>query len=171
MDISASLPFSKAFDFASGAIARRFQNPFWKITEAMWGAQLRSSLAEVKRFSRTIVSSAICRREKTARVSTKEPTATVETMRDNLIDALLNHIEDHQVVADAAMNYLSAGSHRHPVSSEKEESLRNPRQRHNSTIHDLDFIPALASSRLRRKSTRRVEASFYQEWPASALVV
>lgn len=111
MDITASLPFSKAFDFVSGAIARRFQNPFWKISEAMLGAQLRASVAEVKQFSRTIVSSAICRRE-TTRVPMKEPATTVEPVQNNLIDALLNHIADHQVVADAAMNYLSAGSNR-----------------------------------------------------------
>lgn len=116
MDINASLPFSTAFDFTSGAIARRFQNPLWKVSEAVWGAHLRSSIAEVKRFSRTIVSSAVCRR-KTARVSVKEPTVTAEPVQDNLIDALLNHIADHQIVADAAMNYLSAGSYRHPVSS------------------------------------------------------
>ena len=28
---------------------------------------------------------------------------------NNLIDSLLDHIDDHEVVADAAMNYLSAG--------------------------------------------------------------
>ena len=80
----------------------------------MRGAQLRSSLAEVKRFGRKIVSSAISRREN-ARVSMKEPSAATEPARNNLVDALLNHIADHEVVADAAMNYLSAGSLRHPV--------------------------------------------------------
>ena len=114
MDISASLPFSTAFDFASGAVARRFQNPFWKITEAIRGAQLRSSLAEVKRFSRAIVSSALSKRE-SALVSNKDLTATAAPVQGKLIDALLNHIPDHQVVADAAMNYLSAGPHYHPV--------------------------------------------------------
>ena len=82
----------------------------------MRGAQLRSSLVEVKRFSREIVSSAI-RRKETAHDLIEEPTAATETVQNNLIDALLNYIVDHDVVADAAMNYLSAGSHRHPVSS------------------------------------------------------
>lgn len=82
----------------------------------MRGAQLRSSFAEVKRFSRKIVSSAIHRKE-TAHGLMEEPTSATEPVPNNLIDALLNHIADHEVVADAAMNYLSAGSHRVPVSS------------------------------------------------------
>lgn len=82
----------------------------------MRGAQLRSSLAEVKRFGREIVASAIHGKE-TAHDLIEEPAAATETVQTNLIDALLTHIADHEVVADAAMNYLSAGSHRHPVLS------------------------------------------------------
>lgn len=85
----------------------------------MRGAELRSSLAEVKRFSQKIVSSAIRRSETATHVSTVEPTATTEPVQNNLIDALLTHIADHEVVADAAMNYLSAGSHRHPAPSKQ----------------------------------------------------
>lgn len=112
MDIPASLPFSKAFDFASGAITQRFQNPFWKLSELMRGAQLRASIAEVKKFGRTIVSSALARR-KGIPVPLKGPGATIEPIRNNLVDALLDHISDQQVVADAAMNYLSAGWYHH----------------------------------------------------------
>jgi hypothetical protein len=112
MDIPASLPFSKAFDFASRAITQRFQNPCWKWSELIWGAQLRASIAEVKQFGKTIVSSALARR-KSIPVPWKETGATTEPIQKNLIDALLDHIADHQVVADAAMNYLSAGSYQH----------------------------------------------------------
>ena len=70
----------------------------------------------MKRFGRKIVSSAISRREN-AHVLMEEPSAANEPAQNNLVDALLNHIADHEVVADAAMNYLSAGSHRHPVPS------------------------------------------------------
>lgn len=119
MEMTASLPFSKAFDFASEAITWRFQNPFWKITEAILGARLRAAIAEVKQFGRTIVSSAIVRRQSSS-VLMKEPAATTEPIQINLIDALLDRIADHQVVADAAMNYLSAGSNLYPESLNKQ---------------------------------------------------
>jgi hypothetical protein len=109
MDIPASSPFSKAFDFASGEIARRFQNPLWKLRELILGTELRASIAEVKRFGRTIVSSALARRI-TSPPSMKKSGVMNEPIQNNLVDALLDHIGDHQVVADAAMNYLSAGS-------------------------------------------------------------
>lgn len=114
MEITASLPFSQAFDFASEAITWRFQNPFWRISEAILGARLRAAIAEVKRFGRTIVSSAIVRRQSNP-VLIKQPAAATEPIQNNLIDALLDRITDHQVVADAAMNYLSAGSNLYPV--------------------------------------------------------
>lgn len=109
MDIPVSLPFSKAFDFASGAIAERFQNPFWKIKEFLFGASLRKAILEVKQFGETIVTAAVHRKRNTA--SRNKPAAANlnPPSQNNLIDALLDHIQDHQIVADAAMNYLSAG--------------------------------------------------------------
>lgn len=108
MDIPASLPFSNAFDFASGAIAERFQNPFWKLKELVFGSQLRNAITEVKRFGASIVAEAIKRRA--CFVGPKKGSAaTVNPPRNNLVDSLLDHINDHQIVADAAMNYLSAG--------------------------------------------------------------
>ncbi|KAL8828759.1 MAG: hypothetical protein Q9170_006460 [Blastenia crenularia] len=104
----ASLPFSKAFDFASGAIGDRFQNPFWKIKEFILGATLRRAFLEVKRFGNDIVSSTVARREK-ADATTDKSVKDVNPLQTNLIDSLLDHMTDHQVVADAAMNYLSAG--------------------------------------------------------------
>ena len=112
MDIAASSPFSEAFDFASEAITHRFQNPFWKISEAIMGARLRKAVAEVKKFGREIVFSALARKRHAA-VQVKEAAAKRKSSRNNLIDNLLNHIDDHQVVADAAMNFLSAGLSHH----------------------------------------------------------
>lgn len=109
MDIPGSLPFSKAFDFASGAIGERFQNPFWKLKELLFGNSLRKAVLEVKDFGREIVANAVRRREERAisqhELRVKDP----EPMRSVLIDSLLDNVDDHEIVADAAMNYLSAG--------------------------------------------------------------
>ena len=109
MDIPGSLPFSKAFDFASGAIGERFQNPFWKLKEFVFGGPLRKAVFEVKRFGETIVSNAVQQRQQKAVSSGPQITKVPGATRSNLIDSLLDHLNDHQIVADAAMNYLSAG--------------------------------------------------------------
>ena len=103
MDMPASLPFSKSFDFASGAIGERFQNPFYKLKEFVLGASLRKAVFEVKTYGSQIVSAAVQRRDKQSKTRNTDP------LRNNLINSLLDNIEDHTVVADAAMNYLSAG--------------------------------------------------------------
>ena len=108
MDMPATLPFSKAFDLASGAIGDRFQNPFWRIRELILGAHLRRAVFEVKRFGNDIVSSAV-RKRATSNVSEGKSVKEVDPLHDNLINSLLDHIQDHRIVADAAMNYLSAG--------------------------------------------------------------
>ena len=110
MDMPASLPFSQSFDFASGATGERFQNPFWKIKEFIFGAPFRKAILEVKRFGHEIVSAAVSKREKISKGSEKTKDKSPNGLQSNLIDSLLDHIEDHQIVADAAMNYLSAGS-------------------------------------------------------------
>lgn len=107
MDIPASLPFSRAFSFASGVIGDRFQNPFYRVKEFIWGAPFRKAVSEVKRFGDSIVSKAVHTRQ-TANVACKNSECP-SPLRNNLINSLLDHIDDHQVVADAAMNYLSAG--------------------------------------------------------------
>ena len=109
MDIPGSLPFSQAFDFASGAIGERFQNPFWKLKELLFGKPLRNAIMEVKRFGREIVSNAVHRRALETTLSYKPTNKGQDPMRCILIDSLLDHLDDHEVVADAAMNYLSAG--------------------------------------------------------------
>ena len=121
MDIHPSLPFSSAFDFASEAIAERFQSPFWKIKEFFWGSPLRLAIAQVKDFGLQIVFHAAKERERRMGAGSFSPgegrragntgtkTDTLFPQEGNLINALLDNIGDHQVVADAAMNYLSAG--------------------------------------------------------------
>ena len=104
MDMPASLPFSKAFDFASGAIGERFQNPFYKLKEFLLGARLRNSIDEVKAFGSCIVSAAVQKRREHIDAGSVDP------LQNNLINSLLDNIEDHDIVADAAMNYLSAGT-------------------------------------------------------------
>ncbi|KAL2047240.1 hypothetical protein N7G274_001259 [Stereocaulon virgatum] len=103
MDMPSSLPFSRSFDFASGQIGERFQNPFYKFKEFVLGAPLRRAVFEVKTFGSQIVSAAVQKREKQEKARTADP------LHNNLINALLDNIKDHAVVADAAMNYLSAG--------------------------------------------------------------
>ena len=103
------MPFSKAFDFASGAIGDRFQNPFWKVKEFFFGRALRLSVQEVKRFGALIVSTAVQKRLESQERRKKSMIDEKDPQQTNLIDALLDNIADHQIVADAAMNYLSAG--------------------------------------------------------------
>ena len=101
--MNGSLPFSKAFDFASGAIGDRFQNPFWKLKELVLGAPLRKAVSEVKAFGNIIVAAAVQKRHNQGSNKASDP------LQNNLINSLLDNIDDHQVVADAAMNFLSAG--------------------------------------------------------------
>ena len=109
MDIPGSLPFSKAFDFASGAIGERFQNPFWKLKELFFGSRLRKAVSEVKHFGQTIVANAVEQRKTKSENTEDQENSDLTVKRSNLIDSLLDHLQDHQIVADAAMNFLSAG--------------------------------------------------------------
>lgn len=142
MDIPVSLPFSKAFDFASGAIAERFQNPFWKIKEFFFGSPLRKAIIEIKQFGDTLVTAAVHKKSSTA--SQNQPAAGKPNTpsQNNLIDALLDHIQDHQIVADAAMNYLSAGPQSQAPHIPQPLSPKR-RQRHNSPIPNLGFLPSI----------------------------
>ena len=109
MDMPASLPFSRSFDFASGATGERFQNPFWKLKEFFFGALLRKAILDIKVFGCSIVSAAIQKRQDESGSSKDDTIKNSDPLQSNLINSLLDHIDDHQVVADAAMNYLSAG--------------------------------------------------------------
>ncbi|KAL9115044.1 MAG: hypothetical protein Q9187_007370 [Circinaria calcarea] len=109
MDMHGSLPFSKAFDYASGAITDRFTNPFWKAKDFLSGAKLRRAVKEVKDFGREIVSATVMKRESEKATAKDSDVSDVDPLQNNLINALLDNIQDQQVVADAAMNFLSAG--------------------------------------------------------------
>ena len=107
VEIHNSHPFSKAFDFASGATCERFQNPLWQVTEIFFGGKFKKAVTQVKTFGSMIVSNAISTKQ------SKEKEANLDislgNMSGSLINSLLESIDDHQMVADAALNYLSAG--------------------------------------------------------------
>ncbi|KAH6713866.1 cytochrome P450, partial [Leptodontidium sp. MPI-SDFR-AT-0119] len=105
MDIHNSDPFSKAFDYASGATGERFQNPLWQITEIFLGERFRGSVAQVKAFGSMIVANAIQTRQRKAAGTD----SALDSMSGTLINSLLDSIDDQDMVADAALNYLSAG--------------------------------------------------------------
>lgn len=102
MDMHANDSFSQAFEYASGATGKRFQNPLWQATEAFFGRKFRKAVTEVKEFGRKIV------------IASVEPDilldgSELDGTSGSLIRSLLDSIDDHQMVADAALNYLSAG--------------------------------------------------------------
>ncbi|MCJ1392632.1 hypothetical protein MMC18_005502 [Xylographa bjoerkii] len=115
MDMHGGLPFSKAFDFASGETTSRFTNPFWKIKEFVFGARLRASIKDVRSFGRTLVAAAVEKRSSTspehaaARGSPDNSAMVSSVLQGNLINSLLDHLPTEELVADAAMNFLSAG--------------------------------------------------------------
>jgi cytochrome P450 len=106
MDIDASSPFSKAFDYASDNVARRFQNPLYWLTEIFTGSKFRSSVNEVKRFGRKIVNNAKQRR---ANEAFEGMITNEDVIFGSLIDSLIEAFQEPAIVADAAMNFLSAG--------------------------------------------------------------
>lgn len=105
MDISASSPFSRAFDYASDQTGRRFQNPLYSITEIFTASRFRSSLAEVKRFGEEIVSNARKRRNE-GNQGQQASNSGFGSLVDSLMDAFNG---DPNLTADAALNFLSAG--------------------------------------------------------------
>ena len=155
MDMPASLPFSKSFDFASGATAERFQNPFWKLKEFFFGALLRKAVFDIKAFGHKIVSAAVQRRQEGRGSSTYDTAKEADPLRNNLINSLLDNIDDHQMVADAAMNYLSAGKwallHLQHVIIDL-----CFRQRYHSSISNLDTVSLDAPSAYTRKYILRI---------------
>lgn len=115
MEMHADDDFSKCFDYASGATAERFQNPLWPIKELFAGSRMRESIRVVKEFGRRIVKSAVQDRDEQQR-SKKEQTAEardgdskLDQISGTLIQSLLEALGDEQIVADAALTYLSAG--------------------------------------------------------------
>ena len=105
MDLDLDMPFSKAFAYASAVTADRFTNPLWRFFEFFTGFKFRSCIHEVKTFGLTMVAAAQEKRSSTRSAATTPP----EPLRKNFIDSLLDHISEPQTIADAAVNFLSAG--------------------------------------------------------------
>lgn len=101
MDMRANDSFFLAFDHASGATGNRFQNPLWPVTEMIFGQKFRRSVAEVKKFGRKIVANAV--------ESRSEGASKEHQLSGSLIKSLLDTLPDYETVADAALNYLTAG--------------------------------------------------------------
>lgn len=111
MEMHNTDPFSVSFDYASGKTGKRFQNPLWQITEIFNGKNFRRSLANVKDFGTVIVSKAVQSRQSVGQtdLATSGSSINFGGISGSLIYSLLDSIDDHQMVADAALNYLSAG--------------------------------------------------------------
>ncbi|PKS05043.1 hypothetical protein jhhlp_008410 [Lomentospora prolificans] len=105
MEMHANDDFTLAFEYASGATAARFQNPLWKITEIFLGSKFRRALGLVRSHGRQIVESATKSRD-----SEKTPKdGKLDEISGSLVKSLLDSIGDEKLVADSALNYLSAG--------------------------------------------------------------
>lgn len=112
MEMHVHDDFTKAFEHASGATAERFQNPLWQITELLTpsGFKLRRSLAIVRSQGKQIVSKAVAARARGAKEQQKaDSTGDVDQVSGSLIQSLLDSIGDEKLVADSALNFLSAG--------------------------------------------------------------
>ncbi|SPN99036.1 related to cytochrome P450 94A1 [Cephalotrichum gorgonifer] len=115
MDMHADDEFTLAFEYASGVTAERFQNPLWRVTELLFGARFRRALAVVRNHGHVIVRSAIESRASESREGNKERVEKEEAgdipgvISGSLVRSLLDSIGDERLVADAALNYLSAG--------------------------------------------------------------
>lgn len=111
MDIHYSDPFSRSFDYASGKTGERFQNPLWPVTEIFFGSKFRQSVANVKVFGSKLVSNAVRIRQQGGKdkMAIEDAAGTLAGISGSLINSLLDSIDDHEVVADAALNYLTAG--------------------------------------------------------------
>lgn len=110
MEMHAEDEFSVAFDYASGVTAERFQNPLWLVTEFFFGARLRHSVAVVKSYGARIVASALRDRNELARSRAPgEEEHGRKVVEGSLIQSFLDVLGDEKMVADAALNYLSAG--------------------------------------------------------------
>ncbi|KAH7009034.1 cytochrome P450 [Ilyonectria destructans] len=105
VEMHADDDFTRAFDHASGEIAKRFQNPFWRFTELVTGMKLRQSVRIMKSYGQNLVAQAVARR------NGRNDTGVGKGYDEgpSLIDKLLNCLGDEALVADSALNYLSAG--------------------------------------------------------------
>ena len=107
MDIPSTSPFTAAFEYCSEKTGERFQNPLYPLTELFTGARFRSSLAEVRRFGDKIVARAIERQQDSKSLKSEN---REQASYGRLLDAFMDALDDPQLVRDAALNFLSAGT-------------------------------------------------------------
>ncbi|PHH51006.1 Cytochrome P450 94B3 [Ceratocystis fimbriata CBS 114723] len=103
MEMHTGDDFTQAFEYASGVTAERVQNPLWKLTELFTGGRMRASIAAVHQYGREIVATAVAARHKASMRGSGSISGA------SLIHSLLDSIGNEKIVADAALNYLSAG--------------------------------------------------------------
>ncbi|KAI1478133.1 cytochrome P450 [Daldinia eschscholtzii] len=112
MEMHANDDFTVAFDYASGAITERFQNPLWSITERFTGSKFREALDTVRSFGYKIVDNAADSRTKKQGNHNSPESAPdkLDEVSGSLIQSLLEVFgDDREIVSDSALNYLSAG--------------------------------------------------------------
>jgi len=111
MEMHSGDDFTQAFDYASGCTMERFQNPLWPVTEKLTAAKFRKALATVRAFGKDIVAKAKADREaeQLPEGRGRRDEGKLDQISGSLIRSLLDSVEDDKVVADAALNYLSAG--------------------------------------------------------------
>ncbi|KXJ89856.1 cytochrome P450 [Microdochium bolleyi] len=106
MEMHSGDEFTAAFEHASGFTQERFQNPLWFVTEALTGTKFRQSLRSIQSVGQGIVEHALRKRHQQGIVNDKPQNAISGSLIYSLLDTLG---EDKKLVADAALNYLSAG--------------------------------------------------------------
>lgn len=106
MEMYNTDPFSQAFEYASDKTGLRFQNPLWRLTELFTGSELRKNLKTVQKLGLQIVQTAVDRRENKNQADADEKLTGIS---GSLINALLDQLPSHQLVADSALNYLTGG--------------------------------------------------------------
>lgn len=146
-----------SFDYASGKTGERFQNPLWQITEIFFGKQFRDSVAKVKAFGNVIVTNAVKSRQIKGSASSGVSLGNDKTfgaISGSLINSLLDSIDDHQMVADAALNYLSAGDNSVEIYLPNRQ-LTKCRSRYYRSSTYLDVLSAHATSTSDRGDSTR----------------
>jgi cytochrome P450 len=112
MEMRPEKEFTAAFEYASGKSADRVQNPLWPVTEIFTGAQFRKALRIVKKFGKEIVTKAVHDRSSangSESGASSEKDEKLQEVSGSLIQSLLDSLDNEEIVADAALNYLSAG--------------------------------------------------------------
>lgn len=116
MEMHSGDDFTAAFEHASGFTQERFQNPLWFVTETLTGTKFRQSLRTIRSVGQGIVENALNKRAgdgETRGADCASPTPETNKLASisgSLIHSLIDTLGgDKKLVADAALNYLSAG--------------------------------------------------------------